>query len=300
MILCIDIGGTAIKYAVAPKVGETVKLEFVREIPSDAKVVKGLGIQKKVEDILIECMKAYQITGVGISTAGVVNSKTGEILYANDNIPDYIGCNLKSYIENRYKIPCVVENDVNCASIGEYYQGSRQMQNSMVCLTVGTGIGSGIILGGKLWVGNGYAAGEVGYIKVGDVTFEENASAAALAKRVNNRKELVLSGREIFTLAKSGDVICIEEIRRMCEELVRGIVIIQSILNVELVVLGGGVMEQKEYLLPLIEQEIKNNFPEQMKKSTKVTFAKLGNKAGMIGVGILVKKKILGKCEIIY
>ncbi|QOX65008.1 ROK family protein [Anoxybacterium hadale] len=295
MYLCIDIGGTAIKYGIAHVSKKTIEFIDKKEIATDAKKIKGPGIEKKIVSIVRENRKAYELEGVAISTAGVVNSVTGDIIFANDNIPDYIGINLKKRVENEFGLPCAVENDVNAAALGELAYGSGQDYEHILCLTVGTGIGGALILDGKLYHGSTYNAGEVGYMSINGRTLEEEASVSALIQRVLDQmddKEITLDGKSIFHLARNGNAICQKEIDRMCSALAQGIVQCVCITNPQAVILGGGIMSQEDYLRPIMEQYLEKYIWNNTIGNIKLIFAVLGNDAGMAGAGYNLKQKI--------
>ena len=295
MYLCIDIGGTAIKYGIADVSRKDIAFIDTKEIATDAKNLKGPGIEEKIVSIVNENRKTYHLKGVAISTAGVVNSETGEILFANDNIPDYTGINLKKRVENEFGLPCEVENDVNAAALGEFAYGSGKNYKHILCLTVGTGIGGALILNGSLYHGSTYNAGEVGYMPIDGKMLEEEASASALIERVSNKidnKDILLDGKSIFHMARQGNSICREEIDRMCRALTLGIAQCVCVINPQAVILGGGVMRQEDYLRPIIEHYLEKYIKKDMIRNTRLIFAELGNHAGMAGACYLLKCKM--------
>lgn len=283
MILGIDIGGTSIKSAIVYEKDQAIKFKEHSKTPTMAKERGGQGIREKIIEIVSQYKKRVNVTGVAISSAGVVNGESFEILYANENIPDYIGINLAKEIRSQFDLPCIVENDVNAATLGEWKYGSGRNCSSILCLTVGTGIGGGIVLNNQLYRGHSYCAAEVGYMTLKDSNFEKLASTQTLVDKVRaKKKDLSLDGESIFKLALNGDKICIQEIDRMVKNLCLGIINCVYLLNPEKIILGGGVMEQRDYLLP----QIKKNFEDIYKNSmgtTDIAAADLGNSACLAG-----------------
>ena len=163
----------------------------------------------------------YAIEGICISAARVVDNKKGEIIYSGPTIPKYTGTKLKEELEKEFSLPCEVENDVNCAGLGEYWKGAGKNSKSMVCITIGTGIGGSIILDGQLLNGIGYTAGEIGYMDVNGNYIQNIASSKYLVQKVQKEKkekegiEGKINGLNIFELAKQGDKICINAIDEM-------------------------------------------------------------------------------------
>ncbi|MGL5721340.1 MAG: ROK family protein [Brevinema sp.] len=286
MLVCIDIGGTSIKYGVASEdTSQTIHFYEQKEMPTEAKLVKGMGILQKVFDIISEMRLKYDVEGVAISTAGMVDHIQGAIIYANDNIPEYTGINLKQAVESQFNLPCWVENDVNAAALGEYAYGAAKGSSSVLCLTIGTGIGGAIILDGQVYRGSSLSAGEVGYMTIKGDMFEKLGSTSALVQRVQDRlpNEANIDGKFIFEEAQKGNICCLEEIDAMCDTLAQGIASIACVLNPQTVVLGGGIMAQKSHLLPRIRLLLAKYLPSHIHLHTEITVALLSNTAGMAG-----------------
>ena len=282
--ICIDIGGTAIKYGVV----QSGEIPAIIRTDSCKTPENGTKILQKVFDI-IEALKRNcgQTEAVCISSAGIVNSEEGCILEANDDlIPGYTGTKIADRVKEKFGTPCFVENDVNCAAMAEYYAGAAKGYHSMLMLTIGTGIGGAFIAGGKLLKGHTYSACEVGYMNMEEGTFEEIAATSALvartAKRLHKTADAI-SGKWIFEQAQDGNEVCIEEIDRMCDILAKGISNICYVLNPEIVLLGGGISAQTDWLKPRIEMGMEKYLIPVIRKKTKLDFAKFKNQAGMIG-----------------
>lgn len=276
--ITIDIGGTSIKYGC---ISEDLKITVRSEAVSQKK--GGKDILDTVFQIIERLSAGHDIRGVCISTAGIVDSKEGSVVYS-ENIPGYSGICIKSFIEEKFGIPCEVENDVNCAALAEHFEGAGKGCASSVMMTVGTGIGGAFIIKNRLWTGNSGSAMEVGYLRVSDGIFQEEGSASALVR--NTRKRMhdpELNGRRIFDLAKDGNKICREEVHHMAEILGEGIAQIAWILNPEAIILGGGVMAQEEVLRTPILESMKSCMTPWLYQKTSLRFARLKNDAGMVG-----------------
>lgn len=287
----IDIGGTNIKYGVIDENGNILETS---ERPTEA-YKGGLSIMDKVKEIVYSLKENYKIEGICVSTAGMVCPKEGKILYAGPTIPNYIGVEIKKILEEEFNIPCMVENDVNSAALGELWLGAGQGKKSMACITVGTGIGGAIVLDGKVVHGFTNSAGEIGYMIVDGKEIQKVASTTALVNNVANRKGVdpsKLNGKEIIKGYENGDVICIEEIIKIADVIAHGISNIVYLFNPEVVVLGGGIMAREDILKPLIEKSLKKYLIESVYKNTNIQFAKLKNTAGMIGAVYNFKNNI--------
>ena len=282
--ICIDIGGTAIKYGIADEAGCFAEK---KSMPTEAKKYGGPGIITKVKEIINSYITKYQIAGVAISTAGMVDPKKGSIFYAlSDAIPDYTGTAWKDIVETKFNLQCAVENDVNCAALGEMWLGAGKGKSSLFCMTIGTSVGGCAVVDNKVIHGVSNSAGEIAYMRIPKGLMHEVVSTTRLVKDVAQAKymsEQDLNGRIIFDWAKKGDSDARTAIYNLMQNLADGITNITSVLNPEIVILGGGIMAQKEYLRPLIDEALKQRLVPDVYAKTVVDFAQLQNDAGMLG-----------------
>lgn len=282
-IIGIDIGGTTIKADLYDDFGTS--LNQFKEIETIIDYDLGTNqILNQVCDLIGEYILNYSIDGVGISTAGVVNANTGEIIYAGYTIPGYIGVNFTSEIEKRFGLSTFVENDVNCAALGELWKGQAKDKKNVVMVTIGTGIGGSIIVNGQIVNGFNYTAGEVGYIPVGNSDWQSRASTTALI-HLYQKKSLKTNqtGRTFFTDLSSGDKIAKETFEIFVENLTKGLLAISYLLNPEILILGGGILAKKDILLPEIQSSLAKNVMDNRFLPKNVVAATLGNEAGRIG-----------------
>lgn len=295
MIALIDIGGTNIKFGIIDP--NTERHEQLGSLATDTHQPK-FQMERRLEEVIEIIAKKYKITGIAISTAGIVDNETGTIIYANKNIPNYKGTKLKEILENKYHVSVTVENDVNSALLGELYFGCCRAVHSAIMLTIGTGIGGALYLNNHVYHGFSHSAGEVGYALINNKNIEEIASTTALVRNVKARTNLEnINGHWVFDQAINyKNQICIEEINGMVTNLVYLINNYVAFVNPEVVILGGGIMEQEKYLKPLINKKFKEmNTNELIVKNTKIEFASLGNQAGILGAYIHYKKQTLSK-----
>lgn len=243
-----------------------------------------------VKTIIKEYEKKHEFTGIGISTAGQVDSVKGRIIYANDNIPGYTGMEIKSIIEDRFGKPAAVINDVNAAALGEARYGAGRGEKDFICLTYGTGVGGAVFINGKLYEGSSFSAGEAGAVVVhpedrdpqSDIfsgCYERYASVTALVKRAQEYDSRLTNGRVIFRELERSHVRQIVE--EWIREIVYGLTSLIHVMNPSCIILGGGVMEQ-EYVLKKIRDLLDIHLMESYRKTT-VKRALLGNCAGMYG-----------------
>lgn len=281
--ICIDIGGTSIKYGMVREDGTFLT---TGEMPTEAMQYGGPGIMEKAKKIVEAYHAEYQPAGICVSTAGMVDCEQGKITYAAPLIPDYTGTEIKKTLEKLYGIPCEVENDVNCAGLAEHFAGASRGSRISVCLTIGTGIGGAILIDGKVFHGFSGSGCEVGYMHLPGGEFQDLGASSVLVKKTAEYKNMdpaEINGKYVFEQAKQGDEDCIRAIREMCEVLGMGIANICYVVNPEVVVLGGGIMAQKEYLKDMLRESLDKYLLPSVAQHTRLEFAQNENQAGMLG-----------------
>lgn len=280
--VAIDIGGTQIKYGLIDEVGTILEQH---KIDTEAHL-GGSSILDKVRQIVATYQTEHQLVGVGISSAGMIDPDKGEVFYAGPQIPNYAGTAFKATIEREFGLPCEAENDVNCAGLAEVNSGAAKGASVAVCLTIGTGIGGSLLLDGKVFHGFSNSACEVGYLHLSDGAFQDLASTTALVADVAERTGDPASewnGLRIFEEAKAGNDNCLAAIDRLVDYLGQGIANICYVTNPEVVVLGGGIMAQREFLQERIQAALKKHLVASIADKTRIAFAQNENAAGMLG-----------------
>lgn len=283
----LDIGGTNIKACVFTD-GVAGPL---RETPT---LAKEPGFLDRAAELLASLGK---FDAIGVSTAGQVDPDTGVIRYANENIPGYTGTDVKGFFESRLGKPTAVVNDVYAAALGEGTRGAAMGVPDYICLTYGTGIGGGVVLGGKPYYGSGASAGVMlgglithpEGIRPGDPfsgTYERFASTTALIAAAKAVESDIENGRQIF--ARQEEPAFRQVLNRWLEEVAAGICALVHCYNIPCVLLGGGIMEQ-----PLVFAEAKRLAEERLIpgfRGVTVRQAALGNMAGLYGAAYLAEK----------
>ena len=286
-ILAIDIGGTMIKYGLVSSDG---KILSTNKIKTEAS--KGLNnILNKIDNIF-KGYKENNPVGIAVSGTGQINGMIGKVIGGNPIIPNWIGTNLVKTLEEKYNLPAVLENDVNCVALGEKWIGAGKDLSNFICLTIGTGIGGGIILNNQLFRGENFVAGEFGHTLIKKGEFEQFASTTALIRLVKEKTGKILNGKEIFDLEKKEIVEYQEVISEWIENLTDGLSSIVYCFNPANIILGGGVIEQGEALINRVKNSLFKKIGLQFKEKLNIIQAKLGNNAGMIGASYLLLEKI--------
>ena len=285
-ILAIDIGGTMIKYGLVSSDGEILSTDKI-----ETEAEKGLeNILNKIDNIF-KRYKENNPVGIAVSGTGQINGMIGKVIGGNPIIPNWIGANLVKILEEKYNLPAILENDVNCVALGEKWIGAGKNLKNFICLTIGTGIGGGVILNNQLFRGENFVAGEFGHILIKKGEFEQFASTTALIRLVKERTGKILNGKEIFDLEKKEIVEYQEVISEWIENLTDGLSSIIYCFNPANIILGGGVIGQGEPLINRIKNSLFKKIGSQFKEKLNIIQAKLGNNAGMIGASYLLLEK---------
>ena len=293
-ILVFDIGGTSIKYGYC--IDNTLKNVF--ETPTNAKN----GGRHVVDTIISLIKKQEGYDAIGISTAGQVNSEKGSIIYANSNIPNYTGMQIKEELEALFHVPVAVENDVNSAALGEAIYGAGKTFENFLCLTYGTGVGGAIIQDKAVYHGSSFSAAEFGAIVTHseerknktdfyDGCYERYASTTALVKKAMEYDPSLDNGRKIFAQIDNPRVMDILD--EWIDEIMMGLATLTHIFNPSCIIVGGGIMVQ-----PLVIEKIHQKMNQYIMPSfshVKILPAELGNSAGLLGANYLAVKLLNDK-----
>lgn len=282
--ICFDIGGTTIKYSLATADGNLLER---KEMPTEAHQKGGPGIVSKLKSVTAQYHQNHQLDGIAISTAGMVDPVAGCIFYAlPESIPNYTGTQLKKIMEDEFSLACTVENDVNCAALGEMWLGAGAGKSSAFCLTVGTSIGGCAIIDHKIWHGISNSAGEIAYMRIPGGRLHDLASTTHLVRETAQAEGIEpteLDGRQVFAWAKEGRASACLAVNNLAEHLADGIANICTVLNPEVIILGGGIMAQEAYLRPLLTAALQQRLVPAVWEKTELAFAKMQNNAGMLG-----------------
>lgn len=294
-----DLGGTELKYGLINSSGELV---FTSQAPTPPSIESLLSL---IQEIWVELEQEYprQIKSVGLGFAGFFSLKQKRII-KSPNYPALNNFPLFPALKKILPVPFAFHNDANLAAYGEYLYGSGQKAQSLVLLTVGTGLGSGLILEGELWQGRDGFAGELGHITVnpeglhcncGNLgCLETEVSAPALVRNylTFSGKDEDLTARDVYLMAKAGDKAASKSFERCGYFLGIALGIIINLLNPEKIILGGGVMKSGNWLLRPAVTEAKRRSISVSFTTCEIKKASLGNKAGLIGAAAWAKHQL--------
>ena len=305
-VIGIDLGGTNLRTGLVDRNGKIHhRLSIKTENNADPQTISNQIFYLIDEIINVGAgLKPAppNIIGVGLGSPGLVDKK-GETILFSPNLPLWRNIPIKRMVSERFSVPCVLENDANAAAWGEKWVGAGKEADSLVMLTLGTGIGGGIIINNKLWRGVNNVAAEIGHMVIqmdgpkcscGNYgCIEAYASATAMVRRF---KESLKSGvpsslkdageitaKMINDAAFQGDKASLDVIKETGHYLGVALVNIMHVLNPEVIVLTGGMIGSGDLLMNPIKQVIKEKAFEASAKETKIVFSQLGNDAGIIG-----------------
>ncbi|MCY7080414.1 ROK family glucokinase [Streptococcus oralis] len=313
-IIGIDLGGTSIKFAILTQEGEIQEKWSIKTniLDEGSHIVDDMieSIQHRL-DLL--GLSSTDFRGIGMGSPGVVDREKGTVIGAY-NLNWKTLQPIKEKIEKALGIPFFIDNDANVAALGERWMGAGDNQPDVVFMTLGTGVGGGIVAEGKLLHGVAGAAGELGHITVdfdqpiactcGKKGCLETVASATGIVNLTRRyadeyegdatlKRLIDDGEEVtaktvFDLAKEGDDLALIVYRNFSRYLGITCANIGSILNPSTIVIGGGVSAAGEFLLQGVQKVYDENTFPQVRTTTKLALATLGNDAGVIGAASLV------------
>lgn len=309
----IDLGGTNIvaglvdeNYQILGKVSrKTNRPRPAEEIAADMAACA-------LDVIREQGLTPEQVEWIGIGTPGIANSETGIIEYSNNL--DFHNVPIVKWISEKTGRPAFVENDANAAAYGEYVAGAAKGATNAVCITLGTGVGGGIVIDGRIYAGSNFAGAEIGHTVLNmdgpmctcgrKGCFEVYSSATGLVRMTQeaierNPESLMaktdaeqgkVSARTAFNCMREGDAAAKEVVDFYIRALAAGITNTINIFQPDVLCIGGGVCNEGDaLLLPVKELVAKEVYTRSSEKNTEIVIAKLGNDAGIIGAAFLGK-----------
>ncbi|MFJ5758009.1 ROK family glucokinase [Neobacillus sp. NPDC093182] len=317
-IVGVDLGGTTTKLAFINLDGEIL---HKWEIPTDNSN-EGQNITKNIANAIDQKLEELReqktnLIGIGMGAPGPINYETGVVLNVvnlgwQDNFP------LQESLHSLTGLPVAIENDANCAALGEMWNGAGKGTSDLVCVTLGTGVGGGVIANGNIVRGINGAAGEIGHIT--SIPFggapcncgksgclETIASATGIVRLAENelskpesQGELAVifanngkvTAKDVFDSARNGDELATKVLDEVTFHLGFALANIANTLNPEMIVLGGGVSRAGDILLDSIKVNFSKFTFSAARETTNLSLATLGNDSGAIGAAWLIKNKL--------
>lgn len=316
MYIGVDLGGTNIVVALVDDKGTLLSSKSCptgRERGFKAVVADIVLLSKEI--MTVDDAKKNPVKGIGIGIPGIADPETGVVISCVnlfwENEP------LKEALETALSLPVFIDNDATLAGLAEYEVGVMKSAKSGVFLTLGTGVGGGIIMDHQVISGKHGIASEVGHMVVGDSdipcncgrkgcleTFASSTAIIAYTKqhlkehldsvlheRSNGNLDLI-DGRMIFDAAKDGDTFALEAVHRLAHYLAIGIMNIVAVIDPEMFVLGGGIANAGEFLLEIVREELEKQKYFKALPIGNICLAELKNDAGVLGGAFLAKSKV--------
>lgn len=299
VILGIDVGGTKIAAALVSS-GKLFTKIYTNKTPHGKKILN------VVDSFYKQFSKKYLISGIGISTAGMV-SDDGKIVGSTGNIPGWQGTKVKETLQKKYHLPVVVENDANSAAYAEYHIGSAKGANPLLMITLGTGVGGGVVINGRLVRGVHFAGGEIGHIKLSYTkqrwctcsrydcleAYASGNGLLALIKHYFPGKHKKNSTRKLFSLARSkgkDHILAVRAVEDWHYFIAIGICNLVQVIDPERVILSGGLSQEID--VSLLKKYLATLLLPALSKNTIVQKSVLGNDAGLIGAALLASQSL--------
>ncbi|AQW21983.1 glucokinase [Lentilactobacillus curieae] len=311
-LIGIDLGGTTTKFAFLDDQGNILsKWRIPTDISDEGSHIVPNMIKSIEEQMRREDYNTEDFIGIGMGTPGAVNRDEGTVVGAyNLNWKEVQP--VRQQISSALHLPIMIDNDANSAALGEFWKGAGDKADDVVFVTLGTGVGGGVVTNGRLVHGINGGAGEIGHICVEKDGFqctcgkrgclEQYASATGVVKVAKDTaakftghsriKELIdndedITSKLVFFLADNGDILANQIVNRVCSYLGLALSHIGNILNPENIIIGGGVSNAGNTLLQPTTRYFQENAFPSVRDSTRLKLAQLGNDAGVVGAASL-------------
>lgn len=317
IILAADIGGTTCKLGV---LDENLEILHKWEIPTKTEN-NGESILKNVYDSFVANAKhknydMNDVLGIGLGVPGPIDFKTG-VVNGAINLNWHGKINIKEQFEKLSGLPVYVDNDANVATLGEKFKGAGQNEPDVICVTLGTGVGGGIISNNELVHGHNGSGGELGHFKVDfKERFQCNCGKKGCLETVASAtgvvnlsyhyyaelqfqtviedaiKNRTLQAKMVFDAAKAGDEFATYVIKKFARNLAYALSVFSVVTNPKYIIIGGGVSKAGDFLIQHIEDVYREITFTPATQGTKIVTANLGNDAGIIGAAGLIKQYV--------
>ena len=299
VVIGVDLGGTNLRTALLSTDGEVLDKRSEATLGSEgwksvlARLVKCIAFQR---EIAID--RGMRVAAVGVGAPGIIQMEKG-VVVKSPNFPDWNNLPLREELEQALMVPVVIENDANAAALGEQWRGAGRGINSMILLTLGTGVGGGIVLNNRIWQGADGMAGEVGHMTLipegrqcgcgNRGCLEMYASARGIVQsyqelqQVSGKDPSLVTAAQIYQAAREGNSTARNAMNHMGHMLGIGIANLINIFNPQMIVLGGRVKDAWDLFISATHEEIMRRAFQVPAERTDIVPSMLGDDAGMVG-----------------
>jgi len=302
----IDVGGTNVKFGLLDPQGRIIGRGHLATDPYKSSRKRLIhAIAQKIRGLCRDHAISFkEIKGVGMGLPGLIDFHAGVVAML-PNIPGWKNVPLRKLLEADLKVPVFLDNDVNVIALGEWKYGAGRGYDDLIEITLGTGVGGGLILDGKLYRGCGFAAGEIGHIPVDEKgplcgcgqrgcleTFIGNRAISAKVSKIFKRN---MQPHDVYALAVKKDPRALKFWKDFGIFLGRSLVGLVNALNPRAIIFGGGVSNNFPFFKKSLEHVLKTRCMTVQAKNVKILRGALGDDAGLIGAHVLVEESLRGK-----
>lgn len=301
--LAIDIGGTSVKLGIVDETG-AVLAKAEESVSFDGYETPILTTVCKAAKAFVEAqnLSPAALVGVGVSATGQIDSRAGTVVGTCGNLPHYIGSPIKAELESLFGLPVTVANDANCMCLGEVWVGGAKGYTDVIGVTLGTGVGGGILTGGRLLEGVRGLGGELGHFRLHALDgvactcgaigcYERYAATTALVRSAQAAGLDAPDGRAIFEAAAAGDARTLAVLNGWINEIAQGLAGLVHIFNPQLILIGGGVSAQQALLIDPLAAQVRKSIMPAFAEGLELKAAALQNDAGLVGAVYYFKQQ---------
>ena len=299
----IDIGGTAVKLGIVDETGK-VLCKGEQSVNFDGYQTPVLDTVRKAakEFLTAQAIPVENLSGIGVSATGQIDSRKGIVAGTCGNFPNYIGSPIKAALEQDFGLPVTVANDANCMTLGEVWVGGAQGYTDVIGVTLGTGVGGGILTGGRLLEGARGLGGELGHYRTHALDgvpctcgatgcWERYAATTALVRAAKEKNPAWTDGRAIFAAAEAGNPEVLALLDTWTDEIAQGLAGMVHIFNPQLILIGGGVSAQQALLIDPLAAQVRKSIMPAFAEGLELKAAALQNDAGLVGAVYYFKQQ---------
>ncbi len=321
-VLAVDVGGTKILAAIISNRGQVIARSYFLTLADEGPQLVIERIFSAIDHILRQInIDLSQLDSISIAAAGAIDLKKG-LITSSPNLPNWCDVPLRDIVREKYNVNTFLINDASAAALGEHHFGVGRGVNNLILLTVGTGIGGGIIINGGLYSGVSGSAGEIGHMTI-DVNgprcscgnagcLEALVSGTAVAREAIKRirqgersslTEIVggkienITAEKVSIAAQGGDPLALEVILKAATYLGIGIANLVNIFNPEMIIIGGGMVKMGDLLLNPVRQVVRERAFQLSVQAVQIVPAQLGNDAGVLGAAAFAFQQKTGRGE---
>lgn len=299
-VIGVDVGGTNVKLGIVNAQGQViVRSSFMTKQFMKTPQTLMIAIADAITTLLESAdLSKKDIIGVGVGLPGLIDVAKG-IVRILPNIPGWIDVPFKETMEHRLDIPVFIENDVNMITLGEWQYGAGKGINNLICITLGTGVGAGLILNNDIYRGAGFAAGEIGHVPLefhgplcgcgGSGCFERYVGNQSLhEKAIKTFQDKDITLEEVYYFAVEGHKKALKFWDEVGELVGIGLTGVVNILNPDCIIIGGGIAGSFDFLRSAIRRTIDKRAMKVQSAMVEIIKARLDGDAGLIGAKVLV------------